>query len=374
LRPYARPIFICDGSDRLLCPIPLKINTYRGCGGSCLYCAAAGNMSRWESRAQGTFTDIAPSSTRYIEKMFYRHNGRMEGALISQRYPVQIGHMSDPLQPREKVHEVTLKVLRVLQDREYPCIITSKFPDLLTEPEYLRAIEGLPLAIQCSISSADPAMLRILEPNAPPWQERIEALRTLHEAGVHVILRLWPYIPDLCGDLMPLLQAAKSAGVRTIQANFLKLYNSGNNRGLFHQALGYDLPERSRMTWEYRGNYQIARLEDQRREIVKLEELCHGLGIRVLTCDDLTGNRAWRDCCGVGDLPGFKVAPWAYQVRGHVITSHTDFETYMQGLRCPWHAEFEAEWNKGTFADAIHNLQFHEDDKSYSKIKINQGE
>jgi DNA repair photolyase len=330
-------------------------------------------MARWKSRAQGAFTDIAPSFIRYIEKMFYRHNDRMEGALISQRYPVQIGHMSDPLQPCEKAHKVTLKVLRILQEREYPCILTTKFPGQLTEPEYIKAIDGEPLAVQCSISNADEAVLRILEPNAPPWRDRISALKMLHDAGVHVILRLWPYIPDLCGDLRPMLEAAKDAGVRVVQANFLKLYNSGNVRGLFHRALGYDLAERSRLRWEYySGNYQIASLEDQKREIARLENMCLSLGIQVLTCDDLTGSRAWRDCCGVGDLPGFKVAPWAYQVRGYVITSHTDFETYMQGLH--WHAEFEAEWNKGTLADAVWNLEFHDEDKTHSRINTNQGE
>ena len=37
------------------------------------------------------------------------------------------------------------------------------------------------------------------------------ALSMLHDAGVHVILRLWPYIPDLAGNLESLLMAAKDA-------------------------------------------------------------------------------------------------------------------------------------------------------------------
>jgi len=317
---------------------------------------------------------VAPSPIKYIEKMFYREGSGMEVSLIKERYPVQIGHMSDPLQPIEERYHITYKTLKILQDHEYPGVITTKFPDRLALPEYLRVVESIPLAVQVSISSANDQLLKILEPNAPSWQERIAALKTLHEAGVHAILRLWPFIPDLCGDLSILLQAAKDAGVETIQANFLKLYDAGNDRTRFRQALGYDLIEKSCLQWEHRSNFEIASLEDQRREISKLECICHDVGLEVLTCDDLTGTRAWRDCCGVGGFPSFKRAEWAYFVRGHVITEHTTFEEYMQGMNCPWHAEFEAEWNKGRLADAIWNLRFHEDDKTYSRLEIVESE
>jgi DNA repair photolyase len=289
----------------------------------------------------------------------------MEGKLISERYPVQIGHMSDPLQPAEEKYRVTEKILKILADREYPAIITSKFPDRLTQ--YLRAVDGVPLCVQCSISSADPAMLQILEPGAPPWEERIKALQALNEAGAHVILRIWPLIPDLCGDLRSMLEAARDAGIEKVQANFLKLYNAGSDRERIRQGLGYDLISHSRARWEHRSNFEIVSLEDQRHEISELEGLCRGLGLKVLSCDDLTGSRGWRCCCGTDGLPGFKAAPWAYFVNGHRITEHTDFETYIRGHSCPWHDEFSKEWNRGALAGAIWNLKFHPEDKTYSR-------
>jgi DNA repair photolyase len=324
---------------------------------------------RWISRSQ-EFSEVVPCSPKPIRAMFYRaqkSNDGMEYDLIRQRSPVQIGHASDPLQPAEKRYGVTLEVLRILRMNEYPTIITTKFPGSLTEPPYLRVLDGLPLVVQCSISTEDLVMLSKLEPNAPSWKRRMAALSTLHDAGVHVILRLWPFIPDLAGNLESLLMTAKDAGVQTVQCNFLKLFNAGRDVRRFRDALGYDLQDSSCMAWEQRGNFKIASLGDQRREILALEDMCHGLGLRVVSCDDLTGSRNWQDCCGVGKLPGFKPSPWAYYMNGHRITEHTDFGEYMRGHKCPWNEEFEKEWDSGRLAKAAPELIFHEEVRTYTR-------
>jgi DNA repair photolyase len=299
--------------------------------------------------------------------MFYGSSDSMERQLIESRYPVQIGHASDPLQPLERQHRITLKTLGILRDFEYPTIITTKWPNLLTEDPYLKAIDGLPLVVQCSISSEDQAMLGILEPEAPSWKRRMAALETLSGSGVHVILRLWPYIPDLCGNLEYLLASAYDAGVRTVQANFLKLFNAGRDTSRFRAALGYDYAKESCLGYEQRHNFKIANLDTQKEEILQLEVLCHETGLECLTCDDLTGSRNWRSCCGIDGLPGFKPAPWAYYVNGHMITYHTDYATYMAGIDCPWDKEFQMEWNKGRLAKAVPGIVFHEDDSTYSR-------
>jgi DNA repair photolyase len=348
-----RPIFITDHIDRLLCPLPLKISPYRGCEGKCAYCSMDG--------LRGHISGVAPSSIKPIERLFSGHIRSMEGHLIDQRSPVQIGPNSDPLQPCENAHRVTLKILRILQDREYPTVITTKFPHILTDPEYLRAIEGLPLAVQCSISTEDQAMLSRLEPEPPSWRRRLAAMSTLHDAGVHVILRLWPFIPDLCGNIEYLLACAKDAGIEKVQCNPLKLYSAGRGKRRINEALGYDYEANSPIRYVRSGVFKAPSLDQQVKAISMLEDSCRELGLDLLTCDDLTGHRAWRDCFGVGGLPEFKPSPWAYYVNGYRIDEHTDFETYMRGHDCPWHDEFEQEWNKGKLAKSISELIFNND-------------
>jgi len=87
---------------------------------------------------------------------------------------------------------------------------------VLTQPDYLKAVDGLPLAVQCSISTEDQALLSRLEPVALSWRRRLAAMSTLHDASVHVILRLWPFIPDLCGNIEYLLACAKDAGIEKV--------------------------------------------------------------------------------------------------------------------------------------------------------------
>lgn len=358
----SRPLFIIDHSDRLLCPLPLKIEPYQGCAGGCAYCSRSG------LRSPGKPTGPQANSYRYIEKFFFQDKRRMERSLIDRRCPVQIGVNSDPLQPIERTHKVTLRVLRILQDREFPSILTSKYPNQLAEPEYLRTLDGLPLVVQCSISTADEDLLSRLEPGAPSLSERMEALKLLHEAGAHVILRLWPF-SDLAGDLDSLLASAKDAGVKTVLANFLKIYHAGGCRERISTAIGRDYLESTLLKYLNAGVYSIASFQDQVRELRRLHDLCGGHGLEMLNGDDLIQTRNWRCCCGTTGLPGFEnVAKWAYYVNGWRITQHTPFEEYMQGHDCPWHAEFEQEWNKGKLD--LPELIFNEEDKTYSRQEL----
>lgn len=359
----SRPLYIIDHSDRLLCPIPLKIEPYSGCIGACAYCSRSG------LRAADKATSPQANSYRYIEKFFFQDKRCMERSLIDRRCPVQIGVNSDPLQAAEKSHMVTLRTLRIFQDRQYPTVLTTKFPHVLIEGEYLRVLEGSSLVVQCSVSTAHEDLLSRLEPGAPSLGERMGALKALHEAGAHPILRLWPFIPDLCGDLDSLLASAKDAGVKTVLANFLKIYHAGGCRERINTAISRDYMESTQLKYLNAGVYSIASFQDQVRELRRLHDLCHRHGLDLLNGDDLIQTRNWRCCCGTTGLPGFEnVAKWAYYVNGWRITQHTPFKEYMQGHDCPWYVEFEQEWNKGKLD--LPELIFNEEDKTYSRLEL----
>jgi len=354
-----------DHTERLLCPLPLAIDTYRGCSTGCAYCSLNGLRTGIKCGSE-----VSPNSVKYVEKFFYRHKISMEKRLIDQRCPVQVGVSADPLQPIEKQHRVTLRVLKILQDREYPTVITTKYPTQLVEDDYLRALDGLPLVIQCSISTADKGLLKRLEPCAPSLVERMRALRTLLDAGVHVQFRLWPFAPDLCGNVAELLAMAKDAGARTVLANPLKVYHAGGSRELLNTALGRDYLATSPLRYDNHGVFSVASYEDQVRGLSKLQGLCRKYDMQLLTGDDYILTREWRTCCGIDDLPGFEgFAKWAYLVNGWRISQHTDFETYMHRLECPWREEFEQEWDKGKLAEIMPELLFHDEDKTYSRFK-----
>jgi len=293
----------------------------------------------------------------------------MERQLIDQRCPVQLGVSSDPLQPAEREHRVTLRVLKILADFEYPTVITTKFPDQLIEADHLRELDAMPLVVQCSISSVDEALLGRIEPGAPSLAQRLEALRVLADAGAHVQLRLWPFASDLCGDVARLLAMVKDTGVRTVLANPLKVYHAGGIRESINKAIGRDYLAATSLRYENHGLFDVPCHKDLSRELSQLRDLCRQFGLNLLNCDDCTG-RNWQSCCGVDGLPDFEnIAKWAYFVNGYRITQYTDFETYMRGHDCPWHDEFNQEWNKGKLSESIPELIFHKEDKTYSRLE-----
>ena len=193
-------------------------------------------------------------------------------------------------------------------------------------------------------------------------------MRILHDvAGVHVQLRLWPFAEDLAGNLDRLFAAAHDAGVKTVLCNPLKIYHNGGQAAL-NDALGADYLAETHIKFVNGGVFSIASYPDQMRALRRALRLCRAHSLDLLPVTFIR-TRNWCDCCGVGGIPGFHPSQWAYYVRGHVISDHTSFETYMSGLDCPWHAEFEQEWKKGKLARALPDVVFHPEDQTYSRIE-----
>lgn len=357
-----RPLYIADHQERLLCPIPLKIDCYQGCGGQCVYCSINGLRGR--GGGNGYTATVTPNSVHFIERAFYKTSNSMEAKLIDQRSPIQIGVLSDPLQPLERQHHTTLRVLKILKDHSYPTILVSKFVDRLTKPEYLAAIDGLPLVVQCSISSGDPAMIKRLEPGAPSLKDRMEALQKLHEAGVIVQLRLWPYIPQIEGDLELLPMKALDVGCSDVLANCLKVYHAGGCGQRLQEALGRDV---THGMVNY-GVYKAPSYVDQLRDFQYLQNLCRTLGLNLYSCN-FPEARGWQSCCGVEKYKGFEgIARWGYYVNGYRIQQHTSFEEYIKdinGMDCPFEADLKSMWDHGKLAN-IHGILFNSYDLTYS--------
>ena len=183
------------------------------------------------------------------------------------------------------------------------------------------------------------------------------------------MLRLAPYAPDLVGDVESLLARACEAGVRVVQAGPLKVYHANGSRQHLNEALGYDYLKDTALAYENCGVFSAITLTEQRNHVAQLERVAADLDMEVLTCDDVSGTRAWRCCCGTDGLEDFEaIAEWAYFVNGYRIEDRTDFETYMRGHDCPWHDEFSEEWNSGKLERALPELIFNQDDKTYDRM------
>ena len=156
------------------------INQYVGCGHRCVYCYAR-YMSRWKKYGQwGTWIEVktnAPELAREIIKG-----------------EVTMSSVSDPYQPIEKETVLTQKVLENM-DKNTKLSILTKSDLVLRDIDILKKFKNLNIGL--TINCFPEKIRRILEPNAPPNEKRIKALRKLSKEGINTFCFISPVIPQL---------------------------------------------------------------------------------------------------------------------------------------------------------------------------------
>jgi DNA repair photolyase len=109
---------------------------------------------------------------------------------IFRRVPLHFGGMSDPFQPAELRHCISLAYLRTLAKHRYPVVISTK-GDLILKSHYLDLLRsGMPVVVQFSVTSTDDVRARRVEPSATPPSRILRAMETLSAAGVTVPVTL----------------------------------------------------------------------------------------------------------------------------------------------------------------------------------------
>lgn len=363
---HARPLYIVDGIDRIECPLPLKLNTWRGCATNCRYCTMHKWVKGYSNRPE--HHPPTPNSTKYLEKKINSRRDSYEKRILDARIPLQVGLTSDPLQPAERTAGATLAHLKILKDIDYPTIIITKHPDLLTLPEYHKVISEMPFVAHVSISGLDGR----LEPGAPSPQMRLEAVQSLVEAGLNVQVRLWPFIPEVT-DLEASLDAIEATGCEDVLVSLLEIVNRGHWQKDFDAALGYNYMASLQMSGRYRFesncNWHQFSSDFWHSKLVEIRDAVLDRGMRCPTTDYLDGR--WSCCCGVERFAGFEnLAEYSLNINGQRFgPAPITFHEYMSGLDCPWRDEYETMyWNKGRLEGMLPGLVFDPEDKTYVRL------
>ena len=161
------------------------INPYTGCQHACTYCYArfmkrtTGHLEPW-----GEFVDAKINAPELLQKE------------INKKKParVWISGVCDAYQPIEAKYELTRKCLEILIAHDWPITIQTKSPLVLRDIKLIGRASDIEVGF--TVSTADDYMRQIFEPNAPPIQERIEALDELHQAGIKTFAMIAPMLPQ----------------------------------------------------------------------------------------------------------------------------------------------------------------------------------
>jgi DNA repair photolyase len=201
------------------CAIPgmdYCLNPYTGCTHACVYCYASfmkrfsGIGDRW-----GSFVQV---KVNFADRLAIQLRRAKPGR-------VTLSSVTDPYQPVERQYQLTRSCLELLADREMPVSILTKSDLILRDLPILKQLPRVEVGF--TITTADAASARLLEPGAPAPERRFKALAKLAEAGIATWIFIAPVIPgvgDTEANLAAILGMAAQSGVGEVYYDSLNFY------------------------------------------------------------------------------------------------------------------------------------------------------
>lgn len=250
-------------------PFDVAANPYRGCEHGCVYCYA---------RPTHSYLGYSPGldfETRLVAKANAVQALRAELARPGYKpSPINIGSATDAYQPIERDWRLTRGMLELMLETRHPVTIVTKNALVARDLDLLAALAQQNLVVvYVSITTLDAGMARTLEPRAAaPWR-RLEAVRSLTDAGVPVGVLVAPVIPFINDEsLEHILQEAKAAGAHYASYTVLRL--PWEVKTLFEDWLNAHYPDRAQ-----RVLHRIEDLRNGRRNDPNFGSRMRGTGI-----------------------------------------------------------------------------------------------
>jgi DNA repair photolyase len=203
-------------------PFDWTINPYRGCSHACVYCFARPTHTYLEMNAGRDF------ETKIVVKVNAPDVLRRE--LAAKRWKgehIAMGTGTDPYQRAEGRYKLMRGIMEALIDHRNPFSILTKGTLILRDLDLLQqAAEVAPVSAAFSIGTLDERVWRETEPGTPHPKARMEAVRTLTDAGIPTGILMAPILPgisDRPDQLREVVGAAIDAGATHVSPIMLHL-------------------------------------------------------------------------------------------------------------------------------------------------------
>ena len=210
-----------------------NMNLYHGCSHGCIYCDSRSVCYRLEN-----FDTVQPKPDA-LAILEAELRGKRRSGVVS------MGAMSDPYNPLERELKLTRGALELLLRHGFGAAYTTKSALCARDAELLREISRFaPVCARLTVTCADDALCRRIEPNVSVTTERLAALRSLADAGVYAgvwINPVLPFLTDSEDNLVALLRMAAEAGAQFAVCFFGMTLRTGN-REYYFRALERDFP------------------------------------------------------------------------------------------------------------------------------------
>jgi DNA repair photolyase len=132
----------------------------------------------------GTFVDIKVNAPEVLQRQLKR---------VSKGY-VMLSSVTDPYQPLEKKYGLTRRCLEILLRHQFPVGILTKSPLVLRDLDLIGQFNDIEVGM--TITTDDGGIKKIFEPETPPVEARIQALKEIHDRGVSTYAFIGPLLPQ----------------------------------------------------------------------------------------------------------------------------------------------------------------------------------
>lgn len=162
------------------------INPYTGCSHACRYCYAR-FMKRFTGHSEpwGSFVDVKLNAPDLIPEKSGKYRGKS----------VFLSSVTDPYLPLEKNYGLTRQILERLIPLEPRLGIQTKSDLIVRDIDILKQFEVCEAGL--TITTLDDTVRKEIEPGTAPVQNRITALKAMHEAGLTNYVFIGPILPGL---------------------------------------------------------------------------------------------------------------------------------------------------------------------------------
>ena len=265
-------------------PFRYTLNPYRGCTHGCHYCFARRYQHQLELGEGDDFASVIFVKTNFVAVLT-----RELAAPSWTREQVALGTATDPYQPIEGTYALTRGSLMACRDASTPVGIVTKGPLVVRDVDVLRDITARAhCSVYLSVPSLDLDAWRRLEPGTAAPLQRLRAVRTLVDAGIHCGVLMAPLVPGVTtrkSMLEATMKAAAAHGAVSIGAMVLHL--QGGTRTHFMRVLATEYPHLvdgyERL---FRGKYAPPAYTGEVSRMVGLLRTKYGVATRVRSAPD----------------------------------------------------------------------------------------
>ena len=227
------------------------MNIYRGCSHGCIYCDSRSTCYQFSH----AFEDIEVKQNA---------PELLEQALKSKRQKGMIGtgSMSDPYMHCEEQLRLTRKCLEIICKYGFGAAVQTKSDRILRDVDLLEEINNrAKCVVQITLTTWDPRLCRIIEPNVCDTQRRVEVLEAMKERSIPTVVWLTPILPfinDTEENIRAILNACAQAKVKGIICFDMGLTLREGDREYYYAALDRHFPGlKAKYIRTYGGAYEL---------------------------------------------------------------------------------------------------------------------